>query len=129
MILMIEQIDTIIELATKILVLASMIFGGVWTYNVLYLKKTYVSKKESEDSMLAIKKELDKLNARANTSEKEQAVFHEEYKGNNKSTEIQLGHITDMLKDVVHKVNNIPPVKVQDLFDVLFEQKLKNPLQ
>jgi rhamnogalacturonyl hydrolase YesR len=135
MLLDIQQVTNYVELGTKIIVLLLMIGSGLWGYNKMYLSKTYVTKTESKEDMQALTKEFKKemsdikmemhdISHRQADMEKDQAIFRQEYKGDMKSIQIVLTQISDGMKDLVHKVNNIPPVKVTDLFDMLFKEKM-----
>lgn len=109
----IEQYNDVVELLKNIFGMLTILGGGFWAVNKMWLSTIYQTKKDSQTS-------FDKLQTDMHKLERDNDVFKAQYKGDMDLLKLQNATQHEMLKDVLHKVNNLANAK-NDKFEKIMQ--------
>ena len=75
-------------------------------------------------SFQKLQKEIHQQTVKMGSYEKENEVFKATYKGDMDLLKYQMQTQTEMMKEIVHKVNNIANIRVKDIVEQILDEKL-----
>lgn len=125
-----NSISQIANLLEQILIMILSLGGFVWGFHKLYLSAHYQTKKDSEKSFEKMQSEFHHHAVTTSKDmqrlEKENEVFKTQYKGDMDLLKLQNATQHEMLKDLLHKVNNIANIKYDTIIKMMVEEEIKN---
>ena len=132
----IAKYNEAVEFGKNLFGMLAILGGGFWAVNKMWLSTIYQTKKDSESSFERLQmeihdnskttsREIANQNEKLNRIEKDSEVFKAQYKGDMDLVKQQNATQTEMLKDLLHSVNNMKNINVKNVVEMLIEDEFK----